>query len=207
MPRPNPTATINPPVRYLSQRDNINPFTGKPDGHNQCMVASFVMLTNWLGDKLKERQLQIYTEPAHLACVGRNLQELESRRYNSANHGAVINAMLTNLKLKQRLVSKQLNWDDVQQISTLKRSPVIVGTMITKSGHIVLYIGNGQWHDPYGKASEITNGYFGQGFDIFGAHIVYSEKFIRERIFRSADRQGNTLAINQRRTCWYVEGV
>ena len=64
-------------------------------------------------------------------------------------------------------------------------SPIIVGSMITSYGHIIVYIGNNKWHDPYGKCSEETLSYYGKGFDILGSNVEYSDRFVRDRIFRS----------------------
>ena len=192
---------VNPPVKYLTQRDNINPYTGKKDGHNQCMVASFTMLVNWLGDKLKNKHLQVYNEFTHLAIVGKNANEIERRRYNSINHATPLNLMFENLKLKQRFKSLQMNYDEVQDKCKKIGSPIIVGSMITSYGHIIVYIGNNKWHDPYGKCSEETLSYYGKGFDILGSNVEYSDRFVRDRIFRSHDLK-NT---NTKRLCWWVE--
>ena len=198
---------IIPTPRYLTQRDNLNPFTGKPDPNNQCMVATFVMLANWLGDKLNIPELSNYTELEHLTLVGRSAQEIEKRRYISGNHAEVINQKLKNLKLSQKLVSGVFNWIQVKNIAKEKRSPVEVGSMVTKSGHIILYIGNNKWHDSYGKCSEKTLSYNGEGFNTNGANVEYSEKFILERIFRECDKNGITIKTNVPRTCWYYTGL
>jgi hypothetical protein len=198
---------IIPTPRYLTQRDNKNPFTGKPDANNQCMVATFTMLANWLGDKLNIPELQNYTEIEHLTLVGKNLQEIESRRYNSSNHAEVINQKLKSLKLPQKLVSGVFNWIQVKNIAKEKKSPVEVGSMVTKSGHIILYIGNNKWHDSNGKCSEKTLAYNGEGFTTDGSNVEYSEKFVLERIFRNADAQGKTIKTNVARTCWYYTGL
>jgi hypothetical protein len=198
---------IIPTPRYLTQRDNKNPFTGKPDPNNQCMVATFTMLANWLGDKLNIPDLKNYSEIEHLTLVGRSEKEIESRRYNSSNHADVINQKLKNLKLSQKLVSGVFNWIQVKNIAKEKRSPVEVGSMVTKSGHIILYIGNNKWHDSYGKCSEKTLAYNGEGFTTDGSNVEYSEKFVLERIFRNADAQGKTIKTNVARTCWYYTGL
>jgi hypothetical protein len=171
------------------------------------MVATFTMLTNWLGDKLQIAELQNYTEIEHLTLVGRSAQEIEKRRYNSSNHAEVINQKLKSLKLSQKLVSGVFNWIQVKNIAKEKRSPVEVGSMVTKSGHIILYIGNNKWHDSYGKCSEKTLAYNGEGFTTDGSNVEYSEKFITERIFRNADSQGKTIKTNVPRTCWYYTGL
>jgi hypothetical protein len=198
---------LQPSVRYLTQRDNINPFTGLPDGHNQCMVATFTMMTNWLGDKYGIPILQQYNERTHLLNVGISPDKVELRRYNSENHAIVINKLLKDLKLTQQLKSKLLRWNEVKELSIQKQSPVEVSGLITKLGHIILYIGNNKWHDPYGKCSEKTLSYNGEGFSINGAGIEYTDKFILERIFRIINKNGNTIATDQKRTCWYFEGI
>jgi hypothetical protein len=198
---------IIPTPRYLTQRDNKNPFTGKSDPNNQCMVATFTMLANWLGDKLNIPELQNYTELEHLTLVGRSEKEIESRRYISVNHAIAINNKLKKLNVKQKLVNGLFNWTEVKNLCKEKRSPVEVGSMITKSGHIILYIGNNKWHDSYGKCSEKTLAYNGEGFTSDGANIEYSEKFINERIFRNSDPQGKTIKTNVARTCWYYTGL
>ena len=198
---------IIPTPRYLTQRDNKNPFTGKPDPNNQCMVATFTMLTNWLGDKLQIAELSNYTEIEHLTLVGRSEKEIESRRYNSSNHAEAINQKLKNLKLSQKLVSGVFNFIQVKNIAKEKRSPVEVGSMITGSGHIILYIGNNKWHDSFGKCSEKTLAYNGEGFTTDGSNVEYSDKFVNERIFRNADPQGKTIKTNVARTCWYFNGL
>jgi hypothetical protein len=198
---------IIPTPRYLTQRDNKNPFTGKPDPNNQCMVATFTMLANWLGDKLNISELQNYTELEHLTLVGRSEKENESRRYISVNHAIAINDKLKKLRLKQKLVNGLFNWIEVKNLCKEKRSPVEVGSMITGSGHIILYIGNNKWHDSYGKCSEKTLAYNGEGFTTDGSNVEYSEKFVLERIFRNADSQGKTIKTNVARTCWYYTGL
>lgn len=198
---------INPVPRYLSQRDNINPYTKKNDPHNQCMVACFTMLANWLGDKLSITELQKYSETEHLTRVGRSAKEIEQRRYSSLNHADAVNQELKRLNVSQRLVSGKFTWEQVKSITKEKKSPVEVGSMITKHGHIILYIGNGEWHDPYGKCSENTLSYSGDDFTTNGAFCNYSEKFVTERIFRECDSNGNTTKINVPRTCWYFNGL
>ena len=81
--------------------------------------------------------------------------------------------------------------------------------MITEHGHIILYIGNNKWHDSYGKCSEKTLAYNGEGFTTDGSNIEYSEKFVLERIFRNLDPtpQGKTIKTNVARTCWYYTGL
>jgi hypothetical protein len=198
---------IIPTPRYLTQRDNKNPFTGKPDPHNQCMVATFTMLTNWLGDKLEIPELSNYTEIEHLTLVGKSEKEIEKRRYFSGNHAEAINQKLKSLKLSQKLTSGVFNYTQVKNICNEKRVPIEVGSMITKSGHIILYIGNNKWHDSYGKCSEKTLAYNGDGFNTNGANVEYSEKFVLERIFRECDKNGNTIKTNVPRTCWYYTGL
>lgn len=198
---------INPTPRYLSQRDNINPFTKKNDPHNQCMVATFTMLANWLGDKLDITDLQKYSETEHLTRVGRSAREVEQRRYSSLNHADAVNQELKRLGVSQRLTSGKLTWEQVKSITKEKKSPVEVGSMITKHGHIILYIGNDEWHDPYGKCSEITLSYSGQGYTPNGSFVKYSEEFIKEFIFRECDPTGKTTKTNIARTCWYYNGL
>ena len=198
---------INPVPRYLSQRDNINPYTNKPDPHNQCMVATFTMLANWLGDKLNIPELSNYKEEEHLKIVGRSAKEIEQRRYSSLNHADAVNTFLKKLGVSQRLVSGVFNYTQVKNICKEKKSPVEVGSMITKHGHIILYIGNGEWHDSYGKCSENTLSYSGNGFTLDGSFVKYTDKFVNERIFRNVDSTGNTTKINVPRTCWYYNGL
>lgn len=197
-------SSINPKVKYLTQRDNINPYTGKKDGHNQCMVASFVMLVNWLGDKYDNKSLQVYNEFTHLCIVGRNAEELEKRRYRSINHAEVVNPLIQNVGLSRiQLKSKYLKYDEMKKLSNEKKSPIIVGSMVTSYGHIIVYIGDNKFHDPYGKCSEYTLRYTGKGFSVNGAEVEYSEKFCKERIFRSGDLK----TANSSRLCWYFEGI
>lgn len=198
---------INPTPRYLSQRDNINPYTKKSDPHNQCMVACFTMLANWLGDKLNIPELSNYQEIEHLKIVGRSAKEIEQRRYSSLNHADAVNTFLKKLGVSQKLVSGVFNYTQVKNICKEKKSPVEVGSMITKHGHIILYIGNEEWHDPYGKCSEITLSYSGQEYTPDGSFVKYSEEFIKEFIFRECDPTGKTIKTNIARTCWYYNGL
>lgn len=198
---------INPTPRYLSQRDNINPFSKKSDPHNQCMVATFTMLANWLGDKLQISELSNYQEIEHLKIVGRSEKEIEQRRYSSLNHADAVNTFLKKLGVSQKLVSGVFNYTQVKNICKEKKSPVEVGSMVTKAGHIILYVGNGEWHDPYGKCSENTLSYNGNGFTPDGSFVKYTDKFVNERIFRNVDSVGNTTKINVPRTCWYYTGL
>ncbi|MDX1959092.1 MAG: hypothetical protein SFU98_11005 [Leptospiraceae bacterium] len=184
---------IQLPVRYLSQRDNRNPYTGKLDPHNQCMVSSFVMLMNWIGDKSYHNFFINYSEELHLTLVGLNPKELEKRRYNSFYHARICNTLLQETKVKLRFQTKDLNYSELQSLFQEVSSPVIVASLITTAGHILVYLGD-SWHDPYGKCSEETGQYSGKGFKSSGESIVYSEKFITKKIFK-----------NQRRRCWFLK--
>ena len=146
------------------------------------MVACFTMLANWLGDKLNIPELSNYREEEHLKIVGRSEKEIEQRRYSSLNHADAVNTFLKKLGLKQKLVSGVFNYTQVKNICKEKKSPVEVGSMVTKSGHIILYVGNGEWHDPYGKCSENTLSYNGNGFTLDGSFVKYTDKFVNVSI-------------------------
>ena len=196
VPKQNKFIELQPAVPFLSQRDNINPFTGKPDGHNQCMVASFTMCMNWLGLYFKNKFLMQYSEHLHLTLVGKNIQEIESRRYNSVNHADACNKLLrevfdfNNISFQK----KDCSFDEMVELYQKKKSPIIVGTLITDAGHIVVYHGN-KYHDPYGIYDPITKRYsFRTPRD--GENVEYSAEVSREILFR-----------NQKRRCWYIEGL
>lgn len=62
-----------PRVKWLSQRDNLNAFTGDLEAHNQCMVSSFTMMMQWLRDYLIYNGLpsfENYNEFTHYIVVG-----------------------------------------------------------------------------------------------------------------------------------------
>jgi len=181
---------IKPDINYLTQRDNVNPFTGKPDGHNQCMVASFTMVMNWLGNKYNIDYLKIYTESMHLLLVGKNINMVEKLRYNSDNHASVCNYILSLYDIKIRFKKYDCDFEQMKKLQSNRNCPVIIGTMISSVGHIVVYA-DGFYYDPYGKCSELT-GKYGNDFD--GNKIVYSDNFSANNVFR-----------NQKRRIWVVE--
>ena len=197
---------IEPKVRYLSQRDNINPFTSKLEPSSQCMVASFTMIMNWLGDKYNKEELsKQFNEFLELTLVGKNSKEVESRRYNSYNHAEICNAYIKHIKAPLNVFFKSgvFSYDEIKKISEIKKSPLIVGSMITHHGHIIVYTGNDSWNDPYGFANEQ-----GQYIDKNGEGVKYSENFCRNFIFREVDPNTKlTSKANTKRTCWYIEGI
>jgi hypothetical protein len=121
------------------------------------------MFTNWIGSKYNNDKLINYTELEHLKNVGISAELVEKRRYISKNHGDTINKFLVEYGINAKLVSRQMNWNEVKEYSEKFNSPIVIATMITSYGHIVLYVGDGLIHDPYGKCSEITNSYSGNG--------------------------------------------
>ena len=61
-----------PEIIWLSQRNNLNAFTGELEAHNQCMIASFTMMMQWLRRYLIENKLpsfEHYDELTHYIVV------------------------------------------------------------------------------------------------------------------------------------------
>lgn len=231
----------NPHVIQLTQRDNIHPFTEEEERAKQCMVASFTMMMNWLGTLLNLEQLtKQYNEHLHLTLVGSDLQqalrknpkyanldgeqfekiflpEFDKYRYFSNNHASMCNTYLKNLKTGYQFKQANLNLAQCKEIVETKNSPVIVGTMMTNHGHIVVF--DGLWQDPYGHAEHEIRPYNAIYKNENGSDSDYPDSFARSMIFRTMKqlKTGNkngkpaytwiTDKINQTRPCWYLEKI
>jgi len=141
-----------PRIKWLSQRDNINSFTGDIEAHNQCMVSSFTMMMQWLRDYLIYKGLpsfENYTEFTHYIVVGQKKEQAQKVRFMSANHAKQLNKMLEAKKIKQKFVPVQFNHSDLIKYVAENKRPVLIGTMETSAGHIVVF--DGQIQNPYGN--------------------------------------------------------
>ena len=196
---------IKPAVKWLSQRDNINAFTGELEAHNQCMVSSFTMMMQWLRDFLIQNKMpsfENYAELTHYIIVGENKDKAQKVRFQSINHAKKLNVMLETKHIP--FIFKQANFDYSQLLEYVQKNkrPVLVGTMETSAGHIVVF--DGKIQNPYGKPSEIIHTGSCKYVTTQGANLDYTPEFFINMVFR--EMVGNkTSKINAKRTCWTIE--
>lgn len=196
---------IKPPVKWLSQRDNINAFTGDLEAHNQCMISSFVMMMQWLRDYLtstNQPSFENYTEHTHYIIVGENNEKARKVRFMSINHAKKLNVMLETKKIP--FVFKQVNFDYLQLMEYVKKNqrPVLIGTMETSAGHIVVF--DGKIQNPYGRPDGTIHTGSCKYVTTQGANLEYMPEFFINMVFR--EMAGNkTSKINVKRPCWTIE--
>lgn len=154
---------ISPLITPDTQRDAIklNRDGGNTikEGDNHCKSTSSTMFCNWLGQNFEPlatlAKMDEYSYNANLIPFthpGEKIQSWEP-------HLRFLNQMLINGKIPLEAKFSKFNSNHSAIIYSLlvKRFPIILGTMITSHGHIVLLVGmtsNGDYIiiDPYGKA-------------------------------------------------------
>lgn len=194
-----------PRVKWLSQRDNLNAFTSELEAHNQCMVSSFTMMMQWLREYLVYKGLptfEYYTEFTHYIVVGQNKEQAQKVRFMSVNHAKQLNKMLEAKKIKQ--VFKQVNFDysDLIKYVNEKKRPVLIGTMETSAGHIVVF--DGQIQNPYGNPNRTIHTGSCKYDSVKGENLDYSQDFFINMVFREMVKN-KTSKINVKRPCWIIE--
>ncbi len=163
-----PHKIISPLITPDTQRDavKLNVDGGKtiPENHNHCKNTSSTMMCNWLGQNFES--LSTLGKMGEYAYNNNLLPFMQPNEkiQDWPPHVKFINQMLINGKvpLKANFVNYALNESKVLYSLLVKGFPVVLGTMITASGHIVLLVGmtsNGSYIiiDPYGQAPNYTN--------------------------------------------------
>lgn len=194
-----------PRVKWLSQRDNLNAFTGDLEAHNQCMVSSFTMMMQWLRDYLIHHGLpsfENYNEFTHYIVVGQKKELAQKVRFMSVNHATQLNKMLEAKKIKQRFIQVQFSYDDCIKYVAENKSPVLVGTMETSAGHIVVF--DGQFQNPYGNPNRTIHTGSCKYDSVQGANLDYPKDFAINMVFREM-RNKKTSQINVKRPCWVIK--
>lgn len=200
-----------PRVKWLSQRDNINAWTESVEANNQCMIASFTMIMQWLREFLSLSNLpsfENYTEHTHYILVTQN--EKNSRnRYISNIHASVLNEMLKNRMIPYKFVAKLFSYKEVMEYVNATKRPVLIGTMETSAGHIVVY--DGQFQNPYGRPAGDITLVSCKYKDVKGDNLDYSNEFAENMVFREMvfDKENGwrTSKTNVRRPCWVIENI
>lgn len=159
---------ISPLITPDTQRDavRLNVDGGKTiqENHNHCKNTSCTMMTNWLGQNFES--LATLGKMGEYAYNNNLLPFVQPGEIIQAwpPHVKFINQMLVNGKvpLKAELVNFRSNFSKVMYSLLVNGFPVVLGTMITSSGHIVLLVGmtaNGDYIiiDPYGQAPNYMN--------------------------------------------------
>lgn len=159
---------ISPLITPDTQRDAIrlNKDGGDTikEGHNHCKSTSSTMFVNWLGQNFESlstlAKMDEYSYNANLIPFTQPGEKIQSWE----PHLRFINQMLINGKvpLKAHFVNYNTNHDKILYSLMVRQYPVILGTVITKDGHIVLLVGitaNGDYIiiDPYGQAPNYVN--------------------------------------------------
>lgn len=196
-----------PRVKWLSQRDNLNAFTGDLEAHNQCMVSSFTMMMQWLRDYLIYKGLptfEHYTEFTHYIVVGQRKEIAQKVRFMSVNHAKQLNKMLEAKKIKQVFKQVQFSHTDLLQYVNEKKRPVLIGTMETSAGHIVVF--DGQIQNPYGNPSRSIHTGSCKYDSVKGENLDYSQDFFVNMVFREMAKN-KTSKINVKRPCWVIEDI
>ena len=193
-----------PEIIWLSQRNNLNAFTGELEAHNQCMIASFTMMMQWLRRYLIENKLpsfEHYDELTHYIVVSETRERARKLRFSSINHANKLNVMLAQKKIPFQFVSKNLDFFEVKQVVGALNTPVLIGTMETDSGHIVTY--DGLIQNPYGKPENRIHSGNCKYISVDGANLDYTDDFFRNMVFREM-KNGKTSKTNVKRLCWYI---
>jgi len=211
-----------PRIKWLSQRDNLNSFTGDLEAHNQCMVSSFTMMMQWLRDYLiykGEPTFENYTEFTHYIVVGQKKELAQKVRFISSNHAKQLNKMLEGKKIKQIFKAVLFDYSDLIKYVNEKKRPVLIGTMETSAGHIVVF--DGQFQNPYGNPNRTVTEFSCKYESVQGANLDYPKEFAESMVFRemveidTGKKYPNgkkitifkTSKINVKRPCWVIEDI
>lgn len=195
-----------PRIKWLSQRDNLNAFTGDLEAHNQCMVSSFTMMMQWLREFLiyhGEPSFEFYTEFTHYIVVGQKKEQAQKVRFNSINHAKQLNIMLEAKKIPYRFKQVNFDYSELIKYESEKKRPVLIGTMETSAGHIVVF--DGQIQNPYGNPDRTIHTGSCKYNSVKGDNLDYSQDFFTNMVFRNMANK-KTSQINVKRPCWIIEG-
>lgn len=154
---------ISPLIQPDTQRDAIQLGTTISEGFSHCKNTSMTMLFNWLGqnyEPLKDyAHIGEYTYNALLVSFMVSGEKIQS--WNC--HAKFLSHTLTSNKipLKANFVNFRANYTEIL-FSLLQGFPIVLGTIITASGHIVLLVGltaNGDFIiiDPFGEPPNYKN--------------------------------------------------
>ena len=196
----------NPMIEWLSQRVGVDAWTDKAEPYNQCMVYSFTMMMQWLRQFLINNgkpSFENYTALTHYIVVGESESKVNQIRFNSVNHATKLNTMLAYKKIPYEFVAGNLALDGVKRIVQDLNSPVLIGSMLTTSGHILVY--DGLFQDPYGHAENQIIAGNAIYKNVNGKDSDYSDDFARQMIFREMSNGKTTTAMNVQRPCWYIK--
>jgi len=196
---------IKPPVKWLSQRDNINAFTGDTEAHNQCMISSFTMMMQWLRDYLilnNQPSFENYTELTHYIVVGENKDKAQKVRFSSINHAKKLNPMLESKKIPFYFKQVNFNYAELIEYVGKNKRPVLIGTMETSAGHIVVF--DGKIQNPYGRPNGTIHTGSCKYVTVQGDNLDYMPEFFINMVFREM-AGGKTSKINVKRPCWILE--
>lgn len=151
---------ISPLITPDTQRDAVNIKTQIPEGHNHCKSTSCVMALNWIGQHYPSaKDLASMGEYSYNSILlGAGFLQAGEKIQDWQPHIRAINQLLrnANVPIKPNFVNFRRNYNQVVY-SLLSGRPVVLGTMITSAGHIVLLVGmteagNFVIIDPYGDA-------------------------------------------------------
>lgn len=120
----------------------------------------------------------------------------------SINHATQLNKMLESKKIKQRFIQVQFSYDDCIKYVAENKSPVLVGTMETSAGHIVVF--DGQFQNPYGNPNRTIHTGSCKYDSVQGANLEYPKDFAINMVFREM-RNKKTSQINVKRPCWVIK--
>jgi hypothetical protein len=152
-----------------TQRDAINLHTKKAEAHNHCKNTSCTMALNWIGLHFGDqypvlKSLSTCNEFQYNAIL--DVFMPSERIQHWGPHIRCFNALFKNAKLPltAKFGKVLTNWNSISA-SIYKGHPVVLGTLITKSGHIVLLFGIITGHrddqyvviDPYGEPPYYRN--------------------------------------------------
>ena len=93
----------------------------------------------------------------------------------SVNHATQLNKMLEAKNIKQRFIQVQFSYDDCIKYVAENKSPVLVGTMETSAGHIVVF--DGQFQNPYGNPNRTIHTGSCKYDSVQGANLDYPKDF------------------------------
>jgi hypothetical protein len=182
------------------------------------------MMMQWLRDYLiykGEQTFENYTEFTHYIVVGQKKELAQKVRFISDNHVKHMNNMIAKYKfvINQRFKKVLFNYEEIINYVNEKKRPVLIGTMETSAGHIVVF--DGQFQNPYGNPSRNINEFSCKYESVNGANLDYSKEFAESMVFREMIEidtgkkhpNGKKITIhktsktNVRRTCWIIEEI
>lgn len=198
---------VSPDVVIESQRDNINAFTHLLDAYTQCMTSSFYMALKYIIDlhnilycNTPSQFLTTLTESEIYKSVGKSADSYKKLVYSSVNFAQYLNEWLFTKGVAFGFVYNKMNVNEFYNYADLHNTPMILGTMLTDKGHIVVRQ-NKLWFDPYGRPSQVL----GLNNVIYDSQIqpyFHNLAFANQFMFRKESRVAWTIGI---RPGWDIE--